>query len=248
VTAQTRIVSIAYVIVAALSWVLTDLRLVLVPTAAACLVLFLGGFAAYQPLRGALSLPWPSIKATDEPLGTIVIDGRECPFLGYDQELLAVIRLRHLPELIASVLLPAAVLYAVFFLTISWQGFGPTTYFYGAEFACIGGWIVLAACLCWFEERRLIGKSHYTIGTIVGMDPGFLRRGVTYQFFVPPAERHGGHGPVWGKGAYNAVLVLYDPRDPDRNAPHGGFFFHDFTVGLAPGRRRLRTTSPDPAD
>jgi hypothetical protein len=194
---QTRIVLVAYVILAALSWVLTDLRFLLVPTALACLVLFLGGFAPFRPLRGALSLHWPSIQATDDPLGRIVIDGRECPFLGYDQELIATIRLRHLPELIASVFLPWPRSIPCCFCPSVGRALA-RRHIFTARVRLHCGLDCVSRMPVWFEERRLLGRSHYTIGTIVGTDPGFFRRGVPYQFFVPPAERRGGQGPIWG--------------------------------------------------
>jgi hypothetical protein len=238
VTTNARVVFVVYVIAAGVSWVFTDLRLVLVPTAFVCLVLFVAGFVTFRPLRGVLSLRWPATEETEEPLGTILIDGVECPFAGYEQELIATLRVRHFPELLALASLAATALYAMLFLTVGWLNFGPTTYIFGAELVCIAGWIVLAACLQWFAERRLLGKSHYTIGTILGMDPGFFRRGITYQFFDDRAERRGGRGAMWGGGDYNALLVFYDPREPDKNAPHGGFFFHGFRIGIIPGRHR----------
>ena len=232
---QTRIVAVLYVVLAAISWVVTDLRLLLIPTAVASLALFVLGLLVFRRFRGIISLKWPTVE-NDMEWAPLVIDGQECPFLGYDQELIGALSVRHFSELLACALLAAATLYVLLFHSVTWN-FGPATYFYGAEFVCFAGWIVLAACMRWFAERWFIGKSRYTLGTILTMDPGFFRRGVTYQFFVGGNDRRGGRGPLWGKGEYNAVIVLYDPQDPDKNAPHGGFVFHSFAIGLAPARR-----------
>jgi len=169
-----------------------------------------------------------------------VIDGAPCPFQGYEQSLLVVVRVRNLLELLACVALAATALYVMIFVPFSWESPpGPRIDLFQVELILMAGLVVLLASLRWFGERRFLRRSRFALGTILGKDPGFFRRGITYQFFDHRGERRGGRGSLkGGSEGDNAVLVLYDPREPDANVPHGAFHFHRFGVGLLPGRRR----------
>ncbi len=232
------IVAVVYVVIAAIAFVLVDLRFVLMPATCASVILFGVGLAIFRRWRGILSIPWPTAQDTEGSLGVVVIDDTACPFLGYDQELLAEIHVRHFLELIACALLAGTALFVMIFVPLGWEhSAGLQISIFEAEFICFTGWIVLMANLRWFVERRFLRRSHYTIGTILGKDPGFFRRGVTYQFFDHRGERRGGRAPLGNGAKDNAVLVLYDPTDPDTNTAHEGFLFHAFRVNLIPKRR-----------
>jgi hypothetical protein len=190
-------------------------------------------------MSGALAIPWPATASNAEPQGTLVIEGAPLPFQGYDQELIVMLRVRHLSELLACVGLSGLTLYVMIFVPIAGAGraelrIGP----YEAELICGTGLAVVLISLRWFVERRILHRSHYTVGTLLGRDPGFFRRGITYQFRDNKGERRGGRGPLWGHGNDNAILVLYDPDDPDSNTAHGAFLFHKFSVTLIPSRHR----------
>lgn len=149
------------------------------------------------------------------------------------------LRVHHLLELLACVALSGIALYVMIFIPITGaESAGLRIGAYEAELICGIGLAVLMVTLQWFVERRVLHRSHYTVGTLLSRDPGFFRRGITYQFRDDKGERRGGSGPLWGRGNDNAVLVLYDPNDPDSNTAHGAFLFHKFSVTLIPSRHR----------
>jgi len=152
------------------------------------------------------------------------------------------LRVRHLLELLACVGLSGIALYVMIFIPITGAGSaGLRIGAYEAELICGIGLAVVLVTLHWFVERRVLHRRHYTIGTLLTRDPGFFRRGITYQFRDNKGERRGGRGPLWGHGNDNAVLVLYDPDDPDSNTVAGAFLFHKFSVTLIPSRNRQET-------
>jgi len=233
------VISVIYVLLAAVAAIAIDLRLVLIPAACVSISLAGAGIVVFRRWAGALSIPWPAIANEEEQQGVVVIDGTSLPFQGYDQELIVMMRPRHLVELLACVLLAASALYVmIFVLVVGRVSEALEIGAFETELICIAGLIVLLTSVRWFAERRFLARSHYTIGTLIGADPGFLWRGVTYQVFDEKRERRGGRGPFLGRDPGNAVLVFYDPNNPDVNATHGAFFFHSFRMGLIPARHR----------
>jgi len=235
----TRVVGVFYILLAAASVVLIDLRIVLIPAACACIILSIAGFLVFRRLSGALAIPWPAARRDSESQGVIVIEETPLPFEGYDQELIVAVQVRHLPELLACIALSAAALWVMFFVPNIEAGvFGLQIGAYEVELICGIGLAVLVASLRWFTERRILSRSRYAIGILLTRDPGFLRRGITYQYWDNKHDRQGGQGPLWGRGSDNAVLVLYDPKNPDQSTTHGAFLFHKFHLALIPARNR----------
>ena len=235
-SAQAGIISVLYVLLSAIAIVVVDLRLVLIPTACAVLGLVVGGFVVYRPVKAGLVLGWPAQTASEDELGVIVINGEPCPFQGYEQDLLVEIRPRRLSELLACSVLAASTLYFL----LSGNGMNTTGFQIGAfeaEIICMTGFVVLLRSLRWFTERRFLRFSRLAFGSILGIDPGFFSRGLTYQFFDQKGERRGGRGPL-SSVTDNVVLVLYRPTDPDMNTVQSAFVFHCFRIGLLPGRRK----------
>ena len=190
----------------------------------------------FRPLRTDVVLPWPAQVNHEDEQGMIVINGRACPFEGYEQDLAVAVRVRHLMELLGCTLLAGAVL---FFVVTGRIGEGGSRIGgFEAEIICICGLVVLLASLRWFTERRFLRFSRIAFGSILAIDPGFFQQGLTYQFFDQQGERRGGRGPLSAPGD-NAVLVLYWPKSADISAVHGAFAFHSFGIGLLPGRRRI---------
>ena len=240
--ATTRIVAIVYVLLAAFAVVAIELRIVLIPAACASLLLAAGGMIVFRPLRGAFFLPWPAVKDTTQDLPPVVIAGTPLSFQGYEQELVVTVGVRHFLELVACTLLAAVALYVMTVSSVAREDqdslrIGGLQ----AEFICAAGLAVVLLSLRWFMERRALRYSHYTIGTILGRDPGFFRRGITYQFRDSKGERRGGRGPL--HVADNAVLVLYNSNDPDTSLVSGSLLFHRFTVALIPARHRQAASS-----
>lgn len=228
--------AIVYVILSAIAVIAVDLRLVLIPTACAVIGLVLGGFMMFRPLRTGVVLAWPAQLDSTEEQAVIVINGQPCPFQGYEQSLVIVVVARHLAELLGCCLLAGAVLY--FLLTRNMGAAASQIGGFEAEIICICGFLLLLTSLRWFTERRFLRSSRIAFGSILSVDPGFFRQGLTYQFFDQQGERRGGRGPL-SSPVDNAVLVLYWPNDADVNTVHGAFAFHSFNVGLLPGRRKL---------
>jgi hypothetical protein len=239
--AHTRVISVVYVILAAVAVVAVDLRVVLIPAAGAALCLFGGGLIVFRRLSGALAIPWPADKTGSESFAVVVIEDTPLPFQGYDQELIVAVHARHMIELLACSLLAGATLYLMLFSNLI---DGARIGAYEAEIICFAGLAVLIVNLHWFVERLFLRRSYYTVGTLLSRDPGFLRRGITYQFIDHKGERRGGAGPLWGRGQDNSILVLYDPNDPDTNVAHGGFLFHKFAIVLIPARNRQKISGP----
>jgi hypothetical protein len=234
-------VAVVYGVVAAIAVVAIDLRIVLIPAACASLALTLGGLLVFRHLSGALALPVPAREDHAELEGAIIIEGTRLTFQGYDQELVVAVRVRHFVELLVCAVLAAGALYLMAFSPlIGGSNSELEIGGYEAELICGTGLAVLLVSLRWFQERWRLRSSAYAIGYLLTVDPGFLRRGITYQFFAPPGERRGGHGPLWGGSNDNAVLVLYDPNNPDTNVAHGGFVFHRFALALIPRRDRAQ--------
>jgi hypothetical protein len=235
----TRVVGVFYILLAAVSVVFIDLRIVLIPTASGCIILLLAGFLVFRRLSGALAIPWPASSRDSQPQGVIVIEETALPFEGYDQELIVAVHVSHLPELLACVALSAAALWVMIFVPNIEEGvFGLQIGAYEVELICGIGLAVLVVSVRWFAERRILSRSHYTVGILLTRDPGFLRRGITYQYWDNKHDRQGGQGPLWGRGSDNAVLVLYDPKNPDQSTTHGAFLFHRFRLALIPARGR----------
>jgi len=231
------IVAIVYVILAAISVVAVDLRLVLIPTATAVLALIAGGFVVFRPLKTGVVLPWPVQSDTADEPPVIVINGEPCPLRGYEQDLVVAVRVRRLAELLGCCLLAGASLYFILAREIGGEA-GSQIGGFEAEIICMCGLVVLLTSLRWFTERRFLRLSRIALGSILATDPGFIRQGLTYQFFDQQGERRGGRGPLSNAGD-NLVLVLYWPSDADVNTVHGAFAFHKFHVGLLPGRRKV---------
>jgi hypothetical protein len=237
-----RVVAVFYILLAALSVVLIDLRIVLVPAAYASIILTIAGFLVFRRLSGALAIPWPA-RRDSQSQSVIVIEETALPFEGYDQELIVAVQVRHLPELLACVALSAAALWVMVFVPNVEAGVAALQIgAYEAELICGIGLAVLVVGLRWFSERRILSRSRYTVGILLTRDPGFLRRGITYQYWDNERDRRGGQGPLWGRGSDNAVLVLYDPKNPDQSTTHGAFLFHKFRLALIPARGRRETT------
>jgi hypothetical protein len=231
------VAAIVYVVLSAIAVVVIDLRLVLIPTAGTVLGLIVGGFVIFRPLRTGVVVAWPAQSDPENQQVVIVINGQPCPFQGYEQDLVVAVRVRRLAELFSCCLLSGGALYFMF----SAHGTGETVSQIGgfeAEIICICGLVILLTSLRWFTERRFLRRSRIALGSILAMDPGFFRQGLTYQFFDQQGDRRGGKGPLI-KPNDNAVLVLYWPSDADVNTAHGSFAFHDFSVGLLPGRRKV---------
>lgn len=235
---QIAIFAILYALLAAIAVIVIDLRVVLIPTAGAAVVLFAAGLFVF-PIRGGIILSWPAQSEGNRESPILVVNEQPCPFQGYEQDLLIQIRPKRLPQLLACFLLAAATLY----VTLSDRGtnapesqIGP----FEAEMICITGGIVLITSLRWFWERNFLRSSRVRFGTILGVGSGFHHRVVGYQFFDDNGERRGGNGRFPDHTSDNVVLVLYNRRDADSNMTHHEFFFQSFRVGLLPGRRKVR--------
>ena len=237
-----RIVSPIYALLVALSLIVMDMRFFLLPVACFSLILFFAGAIYFPHWRAYFAVPWPALTAEadlDTQPRTLVIEDTPCPQLGYEQELIVALCIRRIPELLATAALAAATLYQLLakkVLTLPYldQGWG----LFGVEFIAFAGWLVLLANLRWFFEQRFLRGAYYAIGTISKRDPGLFRNGIVYQFLDHDEQRHGGYGPLWGRGRDNAVFVFYQPNDPDKNAAHGSFLFHRLKVHLIPMRNR----------
>ncbi len=229
-------VAVAYVALSAISVVAIDLRLILIPTSVAIIGLIVGGFLVFRPLRTGVVLPWPARENTAEEQAIIVINGQPCPFQGYEQDLVVAVHVRRLAELLACSIVASITLYLI--LSGEIRETASQIGALEAEVICICGLLALLTSLRWFTERRFLRLSRIAFGSFLAIDPGFIRQGLTYEFFDQQRERRGGRGPLSRVGD-TAVLVLYWPRDADVNVPHGAFAFHNFKIGLLPGRRKV---------
>lgn len=236
-------VGVVYVAVAAIAVIAIDLRIVLIPAACASLALTLGGLMVFRRLRGALALPVPAREDHAELDHPIVIEGTPLALRGYDQELIVAVCVQHLVELLACTTLAGIALYLMTWSPLFMRPDSEVKIGgFEAEIICGAGLAVLLVSLRWFQERWRLRSSAYAIGFLLSVDHGFSRREITYQFFAPKDERRGGHGPLWGRPNDNAVLVLYDPKDPDSNVAHGNFLFHRFALALIPSRARRQSS------
>jgi len=228
-------VSIAYLILVCVSLVAQDLRYAFVPAAGTIVLFFLSGFAVFRRVGGAFAIPWPASLDGTSP-SEVVIQGAPLPFRGYDQDLIITFQVRRLPELLGVASLATLTLTAILLGRVSAEPLIHGFSLFRLEILCIAGWQFLILNLRWLSERRFLPGSHVTLGQIVSRDPGFVRAGITYQFFDDENERRGGHGPFKRETTDNAVLVFYDPKDPDRNMTQGAFRFHRFDLGLIPNQ------------
>lgn len=228
---------VLYVLLAAISVVAIDLRLLLVPAASAVLVLVAAGFVVFRPFRTVMAIPWPAHSETEGEQTPVVINGNACHCQGYEQDLLIEIVTRHLLELLTCLLLAGATLCAIG-VNMWRSNHFPQIGAFQAEFICMAGLVALLVALRWFTERRFLSAGRIAFGAILGVDHGPLRRVVAYQFFDQQHERRGGRGPLLND-ADNVILVIYWPADPDTNVSHGAFRFHRFRVQLLPGRRKV---------
>lgn len=79
----------------------------------------------------------------------------------------------------------------------------------------------------WYSERVLLSRAAVALGM-----PGYAGDGtVAYNFFDQAGERRGAiEKDVDERAPDDAILVIFDVRDPDRNRSSRGFFFHEFTA------------------
>lgn len=176
------VVSVIYVLLVGIALVVLDLRFAFVPALVGILAFFLMGFLVFRPLKGAFGIPWPA-SSEHEAQGIITIQGVPLPLLGYEQELIISFRARRIPELTATAILAGSAVLAIFMGRAS---AGPLVHggdLFVLELACMAGFGFLIFSLRWFYERRFLPKTHVAVGEIIGRDPGFLRAGITYQFF-----------------------------------------------------------------
>jgi hypothetical protein len=195
------------------------------------LILFAGGIALFRRWGTAFAIPWPASNS-DQESPTLIIEGVSCAFRGYDQELIVGLRVRHFVELTGTVALAAVSVYVLLFRSFSFQPILANLDFFGIEFVCGVGWLVLIANLLWFTERRLLARSYHAVAITSNQDSGLFRRGITYQFLDHHNERHAGYGPLSDHRKDNAVLVFYNSKNPDENVSHGAFLFHHFGFHL----------------
>jgi hypothetical protein len=229
-----RVVGVIYFVLAGLSLVFLDVRYLLVPSTITSIILFASGFVVFRRWSGAFAIPWRANTSQEaEPAG-LTIEGTPCPFRGYDQELIVTLRVRRFPELAATVVLSVAALYGMISDSMTAEPLLHGSGLFALEFVYGMGLLCLLLNLRWFTERQFLRSSHHGIATVLSRDPGFFRSGITYQFLDAEMSRRGGRGPLWGQGNDNAFVVLYDPKDPDRNTVHGAFMFHRFGVALIP--------------
>ena len=228
------IVSVGYFALAGLSLVCLDVRYLFIPATIISIVLFVYGFIVFRRWRGAFAIPWPASAAHEHGDPRAIIEGTPCPFRGYDQELIVSLRVRRFPELAATVILCAAALWGMISGSMTAEPLIHGWSFFSLELVYGIGWLCLLLNLRWFTERRFLSSSYQSIATILSKDPGFFRAGIAYQFLDNEMNRRGGRGPLWGAGNDNAVVVFYNPKDPDRNCAHGAFAFHKFEVALVP--------------
>jgi hypothetical protein len=230
-------VSIGYALLVCAALVAQDLRYAFVPAAVTILAFFLSGFIVFRRLRGAFAIPWPI--ASDEPTQAhVVIQGISLPFLGHEQELVITFKVERMLELAATATLAALTLIAILLERVSAEPLIHGFNLFVLELICLAGWAFLILSLRWLSERVFLPGSHVTVGQILSRDPGFVRAGITYEFFDDHHERRGGRAPLRSMGTDNAVLVFYNPRDPDRNSPQAAFRFHRFNVKLTPRQHK----------
>ena len=158
-----RLVSVCYIVLAAISVAAIDLRIVLIPAAFASLALAAGGALIFRRMSGALALPWPAVANSEGSRGVFVVEGVPLPFQGYDQELIIMFRVRHWLELLACVGLSGIALYVMISVPIASEG-APALRIgaYEAELICGIGLAVLLVTLQWFIERLVLHRSRYT--------------------------------------------------------------------------------------
>ena len=143
---------VLYVLLAAISVVAIDLRLLLVPAASAVLVLVAAGFVVFRPFRTVMAIPWPAHSETEGEQTPVVINGNACHCQGYEQDLLIEIVTRHLLELLTCLLLAGATLCAIG-VNMWRSNHFPQIGAFQAEFICMAGLVALLVALRWFTER-----------------------------------------------------------------------------------------------
>lgn len=226
------IVSVTYLLLVCTSLVIEDLRVAFIPATIAVLGFLFAGFAVFRKLVGAFSIPWPTSRSGEAELG-IIIQETPLPFRGYEQELIIKFRVRRLLELGAIAAVAAATLLAIALGTVSAEPLIHGFSLLALESVCIAGWTFLILSARWLLERRFLPESHVTVGEIFRRDPGFLKAGITYQFFDDNRERRGGRGPL-GSETDSAVLIFYDPKNPDKNFCQAALRFHKLELELIP--------------
>ncbi len=158
-------VGVVYVVVAAISVIAIDLRIVLIPAACASLALTLGGLIVFRRLRGALALPVPAREDHAELEHPIVIEGTPLAFQGYDQELIVAVGVQHLVELRTCTVLAGLAFYLMAFSPLVGRSSSELEIGgYEAELICGAGLAVLLVSVRWFQERWRLRSSAYAIG------------------------------------------------------------------------------------
>lgn len=239
VRTQALVATFVYVLLVALSMMVEDLRYAFFASACASLIFFTAGFLVLRIWKGALSIDVPVLAAEDGDPVVFTIQGRPYQLQGYEQELVALLRLRHLPELTATAILSVATLYVLIFQSPSIQPILDWGGFQALEFTFFVGWLVLILNVRWFSECRFLSGSHVALGQV--LSKGYFGSHTTYQFRDHTGDRRGGTGPISREERRdNIALLFYRPENPDENAPNAGLWFHRFEIRVIPKRNRMK--------
>ncbi len=222
--------AVAYVVLFGACAVLDDLAPAFLLTAAVSLVFLLAGIAFLPRIRPAIKVAIASAGEGDSDAIPIRIAETEIPMRPYVQIATCTLTLRHIPELVASGLLAIGTIAVVASGAASYRTLLVNWGLFALEGACIAGAVILLMCLRWANECWLLRRAHAVLAPITGMESGLAYRQARYEFSDSAGNRFGGYSRIFGESAENAVVVFYEPTNPDENRAHCSLNFRRLRI------------------
>jgi len=233
---RTAIPTVIYGLLVAVAVIAEDLRYAFIPACIAVVIFLVAGCVLFPRRQAAVQFPLPATPSDGALWQPVRLCNMEVVPQPYPQRLTCLLQLHHVPQLIACGLLALITLSVLTHGKASFASFSSGgAAIFRIEFAAIGGLIVLITAFLWMTEARILKVAAMTLGAITGRGSDLRFTRAMYEFRDAVGERRGGYAPVFGKDADNAVVVFYDPTNPDRHVTHRQLMFHRFLVRVDPG-------------
>lgn len=223
--------ALAYLLMFATCAVLDDFKPAFLLTAAVSVLLLLAGAALFPRTQAAFRIGIPNVGEDDSDFHSLHLAGTQIALRPYVQVATCILSLRHVPELVACAVLSIATIVVVSSGMASYESLLLSWGLFVLEGACIAGAIVLLTCLQWADECLVLKRSHATVAPITGMHSTLAyHQQLSYEFVEGSGNRFGGYARVLGGTPENAVVVFYDPNNPDNNRAHLSLIFHRIRI------------------
>jgi O-antigen ligase len=235
----------AYVLLFAACAVLDNLAPAFLVTAVISIVLLLAGIAYFPRFLSGVKVAIPN--AQEDGSHSVTFAEADIPLRPYVQVAICTLSPRHIPELAACGIICIATIVVVTSGVASYRSLLLGWGLFALEGACMAGAGVLLLCLRWADECRMLRRSHATLAPVTAVQSSMAHQHLTYEFADSAGVRFGGYTRVFGEQAQNAVIVFFDPSNPDENRAHCSLNFHRIQVRSIEALKLVRSPTDESA-